>query len=101
MIFQTEKQLLPPQLASGLRTELVFEHYRTALFQKTGAVTGYNITDMRMVLDTLDLTDDTQRTINMESVSEGLEYAYERVYTAVSQVPSLQLQLASQVRKAG
>ena len=56
---------------------------------------------MRMVLDTLDLTDDTQRTINMESVSEGLEYTYERVYTAVSQVPSLQLQLASQVRKAG
>ena len=56
---------------------------------------------MRMVLDTVDLTDDTQRTINMESVSEGLEYAYERVYTAVSQVSSLQLQLASQVRKAG
>ena len=53
-----------------------------------------------MVLDTVDLTDDTQRTINMESASEGLEYAYERVYTAIAQVPSLQLQLSSQVRKA-
>ena len=95
-----KKQLLPPQLASGLRIELVFEDYRTALFQKTGTVTGYNITDIRMVLDTVDMTDDTQRTINMESASEGLEYAYERVYTAIAQVPSLQLQLSSQVRKA-
>ena len=38
-----KKQLLPPQLASGLRIEIVFEDYRTALFQKTGTVTGYNI----------------------------------------------------------
>jgi hypothetical protein len=95
-----KKQLLPPQLASGLRLELVFEDYKTALYQKTGTVTGYTITDIRMVLDTVDLTDDTQRTINMESASEGLEYAYERVYTAVSQVPSNQLQLSMQVRKA-
>ena len=95
-----KKQLLPPQLASGLRIEIVFEDYRTALFQKSGAVTGYNVSDIRFVLDTVDLTDDTQRTINMESASEGLEYAYERVYTATSQVPSNQLQLSMQVRKA-
>ena len=95
-----KKQLLPPQLASGLRIEIVFEDYATALFQKSGTVTGYNVTDIRFVLDTVDMTDDTQRTINMESASEGLEYAYERVYTAISQVPSLQLNLSMQVRKA-
>ena len=95
-----KKQLLPPQLASGLRIELVFEDFATALYQKSGTVTGYNITDIRMVLDTVDLTDDTQRTINMESASEGLEYSYERVYTAISQVPANQLQISTQVRKA-
>ena len=95
-----KKQLLPPQLASGLRIEIVFEDPATALFQKSGTVTDYNVTDIRFVLDTVDMTDDTQRTINMESASEGLEYAYERVYTAISQVPSLQLNLSMQVRKA-
>ena len=95
-----KKQLLPPQLASGLRIEIVWEDYRTALFQKTGTVTGYNLTDVRMVLDTVDMTDDTQRTINMESASEGLEYAYERVFTTIAQVPALQLNNSIQVRKA-
>ena len=48
----------------------------------------------------MDLTDDTQRVLNKESANDGLEYAYERVYTAISQVPSAQLQLSMQVRKA-
>ena len=95
-----KKQLLPPQLASGLRIELVFEDFKTALFQKTATVTGYQISDLRFSVDTVDLTDDTQRVLNKESANDGLEYSYERVYTAISQVPSNQLQLSMQVRKA-
>ena len=95
-----KKQLLPPQLASGLRIEIVFEDFSTALFQKSGAVTGYEISDIRFSLDTIDMTDDTQRTINVESANDGLEYAYERIYTSVSQVSSNQLSLSMQVRKA-
>ena len=95
-----KQNLLPPQLASGLRIEIVFEDFRTALFQKTGTVIGYDITDIRIVVDAVDMTDDTQRVINMESATEGLEYAYERVFTSVSQVPSLQLNNSIQVRKA-
>lgn len=95
-----KKQLLPPQLASGLRIEIVFEDYATALFEKTDDVTGYNVTDIRFVLDSVDMTDDTQRTINMESANDGLEYAYERVYTATHQQLAGTLNLSMQVRKA-
>lgn len=93
-------QLLPPQLASGLHIELVFEDFRTALFQKTGTVTGYNITNISFKLDTVDLTDETQRALNMESAATGLEYAYERVHQTIAQQPSSQTSLSLQVRKA-
>lgn len=96
-----KKQLLPPQLASGLKVEMVLEDFRTALVKKSITdLTGYTISDIRFVLDAVDLTDDTQRTINMESASEGLEYAYERIYTSVSNLPAGQLSLSAQVQKA-
>jgi hypothetical protein len=93
-------QLLPPQLASGLHIEIVFEDYRTALKQLAGVVTGYEITDIEFQLDSVDMTDDVQKTINMESAEGGLEYAYERVYTSVSQQSVGQLTMSKQVRKA-
>lgn len=95
-------QLMPPQLASGLRLELSLEDYRTALTQVSGAstVTGYEITDCYFQLDQVDLTDETQRAINMDSAKDGLEWSYERVYTTISQLPSNQTSASDQVRKA-
>ena len=93
-------QLLPPQLASGLRIELSLEDVRTALFQVGGAITGYKITDCYFQLDCVELTDETQRTLNMDSAKDGLEWSYERVYTTITQQPSSQTNISAQVRKA-
>jgi hypothetical protein len=93
-------QLLPPQLASGLRIELSLEDFRTALFQISGSVTGYKITDCYLQLDSVELTDETQRTLNMDSAKDGLEWSYERVYTTITQQPSAQTSISAQVRKA-
>lgn len=95
-----KKQLLPPQLASGLRFELVLEDFRTVLFQKLGPVTGYDISGLYFQLDCVDMTDDCQKTISMESAADGLEYTYERIFTSLSQVPIGQLTVSQQVRKA-
>ena len=93
-------QLMPPQLASGLRVELSLEDYRTALTLTSGGVTGYEITDCYFQLDQIDLTDETQRSINMSSAKDGLEWSYERVYTTLSQLPINQTSASVQVRKA-
>jgi hypothetical protein len=93
-------QNLPPQLASGLHIEIVFEDYKTALKSLAGTVTGYEISEIEFQLDSIDMTDDVQKTINMESAQGGLEYAYERVYTSVSQQNVGQLSMSKQVRKA-
>lgn len=93
-------QLLPPQLASGLRIELSLEDYRTALYQISGGVTGYKITDCYLQLDSVELTDETQRTLNMDSAKDGLEWSYERIYTTITQQPSAQTSISAQVRKA-
>ena len=93
-------QLIPPQLASGLHLEIVLEDFRTALFQKTGAITSYDLKSLEFHLDTVELTDDTQRALNMESASYGLEFAYERIFSATTQQPSLQTNVSQQIRKA-
>ena len=93
-------QLLPHQLASGLRVELSLEDFRTALFQNSGTVTGYKITDCYFQLDCVELTDEVQRTINMESAKNGLEWSYERVFTTITQQPSATTSISAQVRKA-
>ena len=93
-------QLLPQQLASGLRIELSLEDYRTALFEVGGTITGYKITDCYLQLDSVELTDETQRTLNMDSAKDGLEWSYERVYTTITQQPSAQTSISAQVRKA-
>jgi len=93
-------QLLPPQLASGLRIELSLEDYRTALYLVGGGITGYRITDCYLQLDCVELTDETQRTLNMDSAKDGLEWSYERVYTTITQQPSQQTSISAQVRKA-
>jgi hypothetical protein len=96
-------QLIPPQLASGLQIQIVFEDFRTALTQtaaSVGTITGYTVGDIQFQTDNVDLTDDTQKTLNMESADNGLEYSYERIYTNISQQPSASLTASVQVRKA-
>lgn len=97
-----KKQLLPPQLASGLHIEIVFEDFRTTLIgQNQGAsITGYEVQNIQFMLDSTEMTDDVQKTINMESADNGIEYAYERIYTNISQQPSEQTTVSVQIRKA-
>jgi hypothetical protein len=93
-------QLLPPQLASGLHFEITLEDFRTALFQKVAGITGYNLESLYFQLDTVQMTDDCQRTINDISANTGLEYTYNRIYTSQTQLPTSQLSLSQQIRKA-
>ena len=92
-------QLLPPQLASGLHIEIVFEDIRTAFTSSTNP-SIYTVSNIDFQLECVELTDETQKTINMESADNGLEYAYERVYTNVSQNPTNQTTSSIQIRKA-
>lgn len=95
-----KKQLLPPQIASGLHFEMVLEDFRTALFQKSGPLTGYDISGLYFMLECVDMTDDCQKIISLEAAQNGLEYTFERIFTSVSQVPIGQLSVSQQVRKA-
>ena len=70
------------------------------MFQKTGSVVGYDLKSLEFNFDCVELTDDTQRALNMESASDGLEYAYERIFSATTQQPSLQTNVSKQIRKA-
>ena len=96
-------QLLPPQLASGLHIEIVFENSST-VFVKPAAlgapITDYDVEDIHFILDTVELSDETQKTLNMESSSNGLEWVTPRIYTAITAVPIGQSQVSVQVRKS-
>lgn len=94
------RQLLPPQLASGLHFEIVLEDFRTAFFQKVTGITGYTIESLYFQLDCVQMTDDCQRSISSISANSGLEYCYQRIYTSQTQVPVGQLSLNAQIRKA-
>ena len=91
-------QLIPPQLASGLHIELVFADYREAILQGSGSVTGFTITDISMMTDCVTLSDDTQKTLNFESASSGLEYTYPRIHTSTSTITSTAIN--AQISKA-
>lgn len=96
-------QLMPPQLASGLHIEIVFENTSTVFFKPTGLglpITDYNIEDIHFLLDTVELSDETQKTLNMESADNGLEWVTPRVYTTITSVPIGQSQVSVQVRKS-
>jgi len=96
----TKGQHIPPQIASGMHMEFVLEDFRTALFQKSGTVTGYEISNLFFNLSCVSMSDDTQRSINSESANVGLDYSYERMFASISQVPIGQTTISLQVRKA-
>jgi hypothetical protein len=94
--------LLPPMLAAGLEVQLTFADFRTALFQKAGTVTGYTISKISIMTDLVTLSDDTQKSLNFESASNGLEYVYPRYHTATSTLTStaVSIQVAKAVSQA-
>ena len=98
-----KSQLLPPQLASGLHIEIVFEKTASVFLQPDAAtdlITTYDVKDIHFLLDTVNLSDETQKTINMESADNGLEWVTPRVFTAKTSMPSGQNQVSVQVRKS-
>lgn len=98
-----EGQLLPAAIFSGLTLEIIWEDVRTAIVAaagQTGNCTGYTLSNVSFMVDGVELTDDTQKTLNSLSSSSGLECTYERVYTSINDVPSAQSTLSAQVRKA-
>ena len=97
---KASNQLLPPHLASGMECSLVLEDFRTALFEKTTSLTSYSITQPSFVLDLVDLTDSTQRSLNMESANSGLEWTYDQVYVSSNSLSSGQTNVNVQISKA-
>lgn len=96
-------QLLPPQLASGLHIEIVFENTSTAFYKPPALglpITDYDVENIHFLLDTVELSDETQKTLNMESADNGLEWVTPRIYTTITSVPIGQSQLSVQVRKS-
>ena len=94
----TSDQLIPPMLASGLRIEFKLEDHRIAFTEKTVGVTGYEISDISIQTDCVDLSDDSQKTLNMEAASSGLEYTYPRTETFIQPITTANGDI--QLRKA-
>lgn len=94
-----KKQLIPPQMAAGLHVELVFEAISTA-FVTADSIDSYDITDIEFCTDIVELSDDTQRTLNLESAKNGLEWVSPRIYTSINAVPTGQSTVSIQVRKS-
>jgi hypothetical protein len=96
-------QKLPPQLMSGLHIEVIWEDVRTAVFLKTGAAgdfAGYVVSNIAIVTDSITMTDDVQKTINMESATNGLEVCYNRIFTSQMAMPLGATSANVSVRKA-
>ena len=104
--FEPIKQCqLPAAIMSGMQIELVFEDVRTAIkanpsVSPTAQCTGYTINNISFLMDSCALTDDTQKTLNSISASQGLELSYPRVYTSINDVSSTSNTVSAQVRKA-
>lgn len=90
----------PPGLLSGARVEITLEEFGRAFSAAagTGNATTYTITNPIIVMMSHELTDNSQAVLNDESVDNGLEYTYTRVFTAVE--PSTSNTLNIQVKKA-
>ena len=72
-------QLMPPQLASGLHIEIVFENTVTSFVKEGNPIADYDVSDIHFMLDSVELSDETQKTLNMESADNGLEWVTPRI----------------------
>jgi hypothetical protein len=95
----TSDTLIPPHLASGLHCTFEFASSNSALWANLGTtVTGYEISDISIQTDCTDLSDSTQKTLNMEAAESGLEYTYPRVYSTSQSFSTSDINV--QIRKA-
>ena len=95
-------QLLPPQIASGLRIELSLESIARAFVDGAyfQAGSSLELIDIAMVLDTVTLSDETSKLLNLESSQSGLEWCYNRVYNYSATYAAGTANFSMQVSKA-
>ena len=82
-------KLCPPQLASGLRIEILLAQAANAL-TVSGASGGlsYEVRDLVWSLNSVNLMDSVMRSLNAQSSSNGLEYVYTRTFSSETQLPN-------------
>jgi hypothetical protein len=95
-------QLMPPQMASGLHLEFVFEDILNIVaYASADAVpTTYDITNIHFLLDQVDLSDEAQKAISVESAETGLEWVTPRVYSVQTSLSAGVSNVSVQIRKA-
>ena len=91
---------LNPGIISGSRIEITLEEFGRAFSDHVGGQTGstYTVENPIIVCMAHELSDNSQRVLNEESVENGLEYTYTRVFTTVE--PTTQTSINIQVKKA-
>ena len=95
-------QLMPPQLASGLHIQVVFENQFKPFVLGSGLnpVISYDVTDIHFLLDSVELSDEAQKAINLQSADNGLEWVTPRIYRSPQQIKAGVTQVTTQIRKA-
>ena len=94
-------QLMPPQLASGLHIEFVFEELANVISTSAGIVLNdYDIKNIHFLLDQVDLSDEAQKAISVESAETGLEWVTPRVYAVQTSLAPSVGSVSVQIRKA-
>lgn len=103
MFRPNKSQLMPPQLASGLRLEFSMESLERAFKDPEvflGATSYVEMHDISMMLDTVTMSDETTKLLNLESSQSGLEYVYDRVFSLNAIYPSGTSNATIQLQKA-
>ena len=96
-----KSQIMPPQLASGLHFECVFEDINNIITTNAAAtLTTYNVTNIHFLLDQVDLSDEAQKAISVESAETGLEWVTPRVYSVQTSLGAGVSSASVQIRKA-
>jgi hypothetical protein len=87
-----------------LHLEIIWEDFSTAFVQKSagglGTITGYSLANIAIMADLTTMTDEVQRSINVEAAQNGLEITYTSIYTTSASLPSGITDLNIQLRKA-
>lgn len=96
-----KKQLMPPQLASGLHIEIVFEDLGSA-FTAAGPLVNpkFDISNIHFLLDQVLISDEAQKAISVESAETGLEWVTPRIYSLQTSLPAGVTNANVQIRKA-
>lgn len=96
-------QLIPCQIASGLRIELSLESLQKAFVDTAGYFgngSSLELRDIHMSLEASNLSDETLKLLNLESSQSGLEYVYNRVYSYANTYDAGTSNFTLQVSKA-